>query len=263
MPVLVDTKDPGEFIETVVRVAPTFGAIHLEDISAPECFEIEARLKELLPQPVMHDDVHGTAVVTLAAVLVACRQVGCALGDAVVGQLGLGAAGLGIASLMVEAGAKRVIAADPSEASHARARDRGIEVGDMEAVMREASIVVATTGRPGLITPEMVQPGQVILALTNPDPEITPSDALAAGAAFAADGSLVNNVLGYPGIFRGALDAGAREINLAMKLAAADAIAGLTDASELVPDALDRRVHDQVAVAVRDAAVQSGVATSP
>jgi malate dehydrogenase (oxaloacetate-decarboxylating) len=260
MPILVDTRDPDEFVQTVIRVAPTFGGIHLEDISAPDCFEIESRLIAELDQPVMHDDVHGTAVVTLAAVLVACRQVACGLSDAVVGQLGLGAAGLGIASLMVDAGAQRVVACDPSEEAHQRARERGIEIADMQGVMEQASIVVATTGRPGLITPEMIRPGQVILALTNPDPEIVPSAALAAGAAFAADGSLVNNVLGYPGIFRGALDAGAKEINLAMKLAAADAIASLTAESELVPDALDRRVHDKVTRAVHDAAVESGVA---
>jgi malate dehydrogenase (oxaloacetate-decarboxylating) len=118
-------------------------------------------------------------------------------------------------------------------------------------------VVVATTGRPGLITPGMVRPGQVILALTNPVPEIYPDDALAAGAAYAADGSAVNNVLGYPGIFRGALLAGARRITTRMKLAAAWALAGLTIESELVPDPLDRRVHDAVAEAVRATAAQS------
>jgi malate dehydrogenase (oxaloacetate-decarboxylating) len=192
--------------------------------------------------------------------LVACRQVGIEPREAVVGQLGLGAAGFGIASLMVDAGARRVLAYDPGEASHERARAYGIEISDMETVMREADVVVATTGRPGLIEPAMVRTGQVILALTNPDAEIAPSAALAAGAAFAADGSLVNNVLGYPGIFRGALDVGAREINLQMKLAAADAIAGLTAKSELVPDVLDPAVHERVAEAVRSAAVSSGAA---
>jgi malate dehydrogenase (oxaloacetate-decarboxylating) len=120
-------------------------------------------------------------------------------------------------------------------------------------------VVVATTGRPGLITPDLVRPGQVILALTNPAPEIEPDLALEAGAAFAADGTSVNNVLGYPGIFRGALLAGAREINIDMKRAAAWALAGLTVESELVPDVLDRNVHETVAQAVRRAAVDSGV----
>src|ERR671916_704161 len=114
MPILIDTDDVDEFVETVVRIAPTFGGIHLEDISTPECFEIEARLKEALPQPVMHDDVHGTAVATLAAVLVACRHAGLTLEEQVVGQIGLGAAGYGIAALMVDAGAKRVLGSDPN-----------------------------------------------------------------------------------------------------------------------------------------------------
>jgi malate dehydrogenase (oxaloacetate-decarboxylating) len=260
MPILVDTKDVDEFIETVVRIAPTFGGIHLEDISAPECFEIEARLKEALDIPVMHDDVHGTAVVTLAATLVACRHAGLTLEEEVVGQIGLGAAGFGIAALLVDAGARSVLGSDPNPLSHERAEKKGIEITDMQTVMREADVVVATTGRADLIDPGMVREGQVILALTNPYPEIDPDMAVEAGAAFAADGTSVNNVLGYPGIFRGALLAGAEEINLPMKLAAAEKIASLTAESELVPEALDPDVHEQVANAVRDAAVQSGIA---
>jgi malate dehydrogenase (oxaloacetate-decarboxylating) len=259
MPILIDTKDVDEFVETVVRIAPTFGGIHLEDISAPECFEIERRLIEELPQPVMHDDVHGTAVVTLGAALVACRNAGLTLQEEVVGQIGLGAAGFGIAALMVDAGAKKVLASDPNPASHERARAKGIEITDMETLLRESDVVVATTGVPGLIKPEMVREGQVIMALTNPYPEIEPEDALAAGAAFAADGKSVNNVLGYPGIFRGALLSGATQINPEMKLAAASVIAGLAPERELVPDALDPNVHEQVADAVRDAAIKSGV----
>ncbi len=260
MPILIDTKDPDEFVETVVRIAPTFGGIHLEDISAPECFEIEARLKELLAQPVMHDDVHGTAVVTLAAALVACRNAGLDLNEEVVGQIGLGAAGFGIASLMVDAGAQHVISSDPNASSHPRAREKGIEITSLEDLMREAKVVVASTGVPGLIKPELVREGQVVLALSNPYPEIEPEDARAAGAAFAADGTSVNNVLGYPGIFRGALLAGARTINHQMKIAAAETIADLTAESDLVPDALDPEVHGRVSDAVREAAVASGVA---
>jgi malate dehydrogenase (oxaloacetate-decarboxylating) len=260
MPILIDATDVDTFVGTVLRIAPTFGGIHLEDISAPECFEIERRLKEELPQPVMHDDVHGTAVVSLAAAIVACRYAGVELRSATVGQLGLGAAGYGIAALMVDAGARRVIAFDPLEASHARAREHGVEIGSMEQVMAEADVVVATTGRAGLILPEMIRSGQVILALTNPDPEIEPEAAEAAGAAFAADGRSVNNVLGYPGIFRGALEAGAAGINVEMKLAAADAIAELATEGELVPNALDKRVHEAVAEAVKGAAVRTGIA---
>ena len=260
MPILIDTKDVDEFVETVVRIAPTFGGIHLEDISAPECFEIERRLIEALPKPVMHDDVHGTAVVTLAAALVACRHAGISLEREVVGQIGLGAAGYGIAALMADAGAKRVVASDPNPLSHDRARQKGIEIADLETVMKEADLVVATTGVPGLIDPSLVREGQVILALTNPYSEIEPEAAIQAGAAFAADGTSVNNVLGYPGIFRGALLSGAEEITLQMKLAAAEALADLTQESELVPDALDPKVHERVSTAVRDAAVQSGAA---
>src|SRR5215208_664605 len=260
MPILIDAKDVDAFVETVVRIAPTFGGIHLEDISAPECFEIETRLIEALDKPVMHDDVHGTAVVTLAAVLVACRHAGLTLEEEVVGQVGLGAAGFGIAALLVDAGARRVLGSDPNPLSHERAQRKGIEVADLETVMREADVVVATTGRSGLIDPAIVREGQVILALTNPYPEIDPDEAVEAGAAFAADGTSVNNVLGYPGIFRGALLSGAREINLPMKLAAAEKIASLATGSELVPDALDSHVHEQVADAVRDAAIESGTA---
>jgi malate dehydrogenase (oxaloacetate-decarboxylating) len=260
MPILINATDVDAFVDTVLQIAPTFGGIHLEDISAPECFEIERRLIEALPQPVMHDDVHGTAVVGLAAATVACRYAGIELQSATVGQLGLGAAGFGIASLMVDAGVRRVLAFDPLEASHARAREHGVEISTMERVMAEADVVVATTGRPGLIQPEMIRPGQVILALTNPDPEIDPEAAEAAGAAFGADGRSVNNVLGYPGIFRGALQAGAAGINVAMKLAAAEAIANLAKDGELVPDALDKRVHDEVAAAVKAAAEVSGIA---
>jgi len=262
MPILIDVPadDVEGFIETVVRIAPTFGGIHLEDIAAPACFEIERRLIERLPQPVMHDDVHGTAVVSVAAAIVACRHAGIELRAATVGQLGLGAAGLGIATLMVQGGAKRVIAFDPNEASHGRAVEAGIELASMDDVMGLADVVVATTGRPGLIKPAMIRPGQVILALSNPDPEIAPEEAERAGAAFAGDGRSVNNVLGYPGIFRGALLAGARVINVEMKLAAARAIAELTTGDELVPDALNQRVHDAVAMAVRAAAASSGVA---
>lgn len=232
MPILIDSDDVATFVDTVLRIAPGFGAIHLEDIRVPDCFEIEARLIDALDIPVMHDDAHGTAVVTLAAALAACASVGIAFEDSVVGQIGLGAAGLGIAGLMLDGGARRVLACDPNEAAHPRARQRGIDIGSFDEVMAEARIVVACTGRPGLIPPEKVRPGQVIFALSNPDPEIQPAAALAAGAAFAADGTSVNNVLGFPGIFRGALLAGARRISTDMKLAAAHAITRLTESAD-------------------------------
>jgi malate dehydrogenase (oxaloacetate-decarboxylating) len=259
-PILIDTKDTDEFVDTVVRIAPSFGGIHLEDIAAPACFEIERRLIEQLDKPVMHDDVHGTAVVSLAAVINAVRQAGLDFDNVSVGQIGLGAAGFGIASLIHQAGVERVIATDPNPSACQQAADNGIEIGTLEDVMREADVVVATSGRADLLDPSLVRKGQVILALTNPKPEIDPEVALAAGAAFAADGTSVNNVLGYPGIFRGALAARAAEINLAMKRAAAWKLADLTEESELVPDVLDPAVHLAVAGAVRQAAVDSGVA---
>ncbi len=260
MPILIDTTDIDEFVETVIRISPGFGAIHLEDIRVPDCFEIEERLIEALGEPVMHDDVHGTGVATLAAALAALEQVGIELSDATVGQVGLGAAGFGIASAMVDGGAKRVLAADPNEASHERARAHGIEIGSFEEVMKSCDLIVATTGIAGLIKPEMVREGSVIFALTNPTPEITPDEAIAAGAAFAADGTSVNNVLGFPGIFRGALAAGASRISTGMKLAAARAIASLTAESDLVPNALDPAVHREVARAVEQAARAEGLA---
>jgi malate dehydrogenase (oxaloacetate-decarboxylating) len=153
-----------------------------------------------------------------------------------------------------------VLGFDPDESTHDKARESGIEIVDQDELMREADVVVATSGQPDLIEPEMVRDGQVILALTNPDPEIRPDDALEAGAAFALDGTSVNNVLGYPGIFRGAMLAGADDIDLEMKLAAARAIADLAEESELVPDPLDPDVHGRVAEAVCRAAQESGAA---
>jgi malate dehydrogenase (oxaloacetate-decarboxylating) len=259
MPILVDADDVEGFVETVKRIAPTFGGIHLEDIRAPDCFEIEQRLADELDQPVMHDDVHGTAVVTLAAAMVAARQAGIDMPDATIGQIGLGAAGWGIASLMVEGGAGRVLGADPDERTHEKARDSGIEIVEVDELMREADVVVATTGRPGFLEPDMIREGQIIFALTNPDPEIDPRAAREAGAALAFDGASVNNVLGYPGIFKGALRARADCVNSTMKLAAAWAIAGLSiESHQLVPDVLDPDVHEHVATAVCRAAIDSG-----
>jgi malate dehydrogenase (oxaloacetate-decarboxylating) len=259
VPIIIGRKHPDDFVRAVLDIAPSFGAIHLEDIQVPECFDIEARLIDALDVPVMHDDVHGTAVTALAAVLTACDQLRRPIGTQVVGQIGLGAAGFGIACLVGDAGAKAVLATDPDRAAQTHAAATGIEITGFEDVMARANIVIATTGVPGLIGSEMVREGQVILALSNPEPEIAPSVALRAGAAFAADGSVVNNVLGFPGIFRGALSCGARTISTRMKIAAARAISRLTRESQLVPDPLDRHVHHDVAAAVADAARQEGL----
>lgn len=258
VPILIEEKDPGRLVEIVTAIAPSFGAIQLEDIAAPACFEVEDALRARLPIPVLHDDQHGTAVVALAAVRNAGRKAGRRLSVSTVGQVGLGAAGIGIARLLLSRGTKRILGADLDEGALQRFAALGGEPAALSRVMAEADIVIATTGVRGLIRPEMVRTGQVILALSNPDPEIEPQAALAAGAAFAADGKSINNVLGFPGLFRGALDAGARRFTDEMLVAAAETIADLAEAADLVPDSLNPAVHAAVAEAVARAAVASG-----
>ncbi len=258
-PILVDSKDPDEIVQTVMAIAKTFGAIKLEDIRAPECFEIETRLDEALDIPVVHDDQHGTAVVVLAALTNIARYTHVNLRRSTVGIVGLGAAGTGIFKLLQAYGVRRVVGTDIKETMTELFAAGGGVPTTLEGVMREADIVIATTGVPGLIQPKLVRPKQVILALSNPDPEIHPDEALAAGAAFAADGKAVNNALAFPGLFRGALDARATHVNNLMKIAAAEVIAGFASGDDLVPNILDREVHAAVAKAVREAALKSGV----
>lgn len=261
IPILIQSKDPQVIIDTVKHIAPTFGAIKLEDIGAPECFAIEDALDEALDIPVLHDDQHGTAIVVLAALLNATRFSGQMLNKSVIGVIGLGAAGMGISKLLLAYGVKNVIGTDLKPAAGEMLTGLGGTFGSLEEVMRESNIVVATTGCPGLIKPKMVRKGQVILALSNPNPEIQPEEAVAAGAAFAADGKSVNNALGFPGLFRGALNVRATRINNKMKLAAARAIAGCAEEGELVPSILHPEVHRKVAEAVERAALESGVIT--
>jgi len=251
IPILLNTSDPDEVVETIKHIQQGFGGILLEDIGSPHCFEIEERLKAELSIPVMHDDQHGTAVVTLASVISACQQTNVLLSDAVVGQIGLGAAGLAISRMLMKYGVKEMRGIDRNEVAQQRLADHGGTVIDsLEELMATCDIIVATTGVAGLIKPEMVRKGQIILALSNPNAEITPEDALAAGAAFAADGRLVNNILGFPGIFRGALNAHAKEITYPMLIAAALAIVDSTKPGDLVPHPLDPNVHLNVAAAV-------------
>ncbi|GGE05051.1 putative NAD-dependent malic enzyme 1 [Marinithermofilum abyssi] len=260
VPILLDTKDPDEIVETVKHISQTFGGVLLEDIGSPHCFEVEERLKKELKIPVMHDDQHGTAVVTLAAVISACRSAGVDLKEAEVGQIGLGAAGLAICRMFKAYGVKGVYGADLSDDAKARlAEYGGTPVDSLSELMEQCDIVIATTGCPGLIKPEMVRKGQVILALSNPKPEIRPEEALKAGAAYAADGRSVNNVLGFPGIFRGVLNARAREITHPMLVAAAEAIANSTRPGDLVPHPLDPRVHEAVTQAVERVAREESV----
>lgn len=253
-PILVDTKDPKEFVETVLRISRSFGAIHLEDIRIPECFYIEAELDRLLDKPVMHDDQHGTATVALAGIMNACRLVGMQLKSARMGQVGLGAAGSSIAKLALAYGVGEVLVTDPNAQAVQSVLVKGGKASDFATIMREADIVVLTTGKAGLLKPEMIRKGQVIFALSNPHPEITPAQARAAGAAFAADGQSVNNALAYPGIFKGALDVRARSITPEMMIAAAEAIADHAVHGEVVPSPLLPEVHAAVVRAVSERA---------
>ena len=237
----------------MARIAPTFGAIQLEDIGAPACFEIEQALVERLDRPVLHDDQHGTAVVALAALLTSTRRLGVDLGECTIGQTGLGAAGIGIARLLSHRGVGRMVGSDLREDAVAMFVGLGGEAADLETVMAESDVVIATTGVRGLIRPELVRDGQLILALTNPDPEIEPEVALEHGARYAVDGKAVNNVLGFPGLFRGALDAEASAFSMEMLDAAANRLSELAPDGRLVPSPLDREVHVQVAAAVVEA----------
>jgi malate dehydrogenase (oxaloacetate-decarboxylating) len=254
VPILIDSHDPEQIVAVVLAIEKSFGAIQLEDIAAPACFAVEAALRARLAKPVLHDDQHGTAVVALAALHNATARVGRRLEDSVIGQVGLGAAGLGIVRLLRAHGCGRVLGTDRAPAALDRLAALGGEPSTLEAIMATCDIVIATTGVPGLIRPELVRPGQVILALSNPDPEIQPTLALERGAAFAADGRGINNVLGFPGLVRGALEARATAFTDAMLMAAAHRIAALAPGTSLVPDALDPAVHAAVTEAVRAAA---------
>ena len=260
MPILLDTRDPEEIIRAVAVIAPTFAAIQLEDISAPRCFEVEQRLQSMLDIPVMHDDQHGTAVVSTAALIVASHRTGVDINRVVIGQIGLGAAGNAIAKMIMHLTGNPVLGTDLSDSAVERFERDGGRKSNLGEIMSECDIVIATTGVPDLIKPGMIRKGQGILALSNPNPEIDPDVALAHGAAFAADGKSVNNVLGFPGIFRGAVDANAPRITDEMLLAAVDVLVRMTPAGELMPNPLDKKVHLEVARAVAQTAMKQGIA---
>lgn len=285
VPLAVSTKDVDEFVSVVSKIAVSFGGINLEDISAPRCFEIERRLQERLDIPVFHDDQHGTAVIALAAYKNALRLTGRGIEDAVLVINGAGAAGSSIARYFLAAGVKNIIMCDvggalcegyteglnPAQIDLSRMTNPEKRRGSLAEVIRGADAFLGVS-RPGLLTGEMVRgmaPNPVIFAMANPTPEIFPDEALAAGAAVVATGrsdfpNQVNNCLGFPGIFRGALDVRARCINEEMKLAASEALASLVSESELskeyiIPSALDPRVVPAVAAAVAAAARRTGV----
>ncbi|WP_288333712.1 malic enzyme-like NAD(P)-binding protein [Cloacibacillus porcorum] len=285
VPLAVSTKDVDEFVNVVSKIAVSFGGINLEDISAPRCFEIERRLQERLDIPVFHDDQHGTAVIALAAYKNALRLTGRGIEDAVLVINGAGAAGSSIARYFLAAGVKNIIMCDvggaicegyteglnPAQIELSKITNPEKRRGSLAEVIRGADAFLGVS-RPGLLTGEMVRsmaPNPVVFAMANPTPEIFPDEALVAGAAVVATGrsdfpNQVNNCLGFPGIFRGALDVRARCINEEMKLAASEALASLVSESELsreyiIPSALDPRVVPAVAAAVAAAARRTGV----
>ncbi|MEA5150978.1 MAG: NADP-dependent malic enzyme [Oscillospiraceae bacterium] len=285
IPLCIRSKRVEDIVNTVALLAGSFGGVNLEDISAPRCFEIEEQLKARCDIPVFHDDQHGTAVIVYAALTNALRLVGKSLGGIKVVTSGAGAAGTAIVKLLVNAGVRNIIMTDRSGAicsgreglnsakqAIAAVTNPNGERGALSDVIRGADVFIGVSA-PGLLTREMVErmnSGAVIFACANPVPEILPDEAKAAGAAVVSTGrsdypNQVNNVLAFPGIFRGALDARAREINEPMKLAAAKAIAALVSDGELsdeyiLPPAFDPRVRDAVAAAVSAAARETGVA---
>ena len=286
-PICLDTKDPDKLIETVQMLAPNFGGINLEDIAAPDCFYIEEKLKQLLDIPVFHDDQHGTAIVTVAGLVNALKLVDKQMSEIKVVVNGAGAAGIAIVRLLNQFGVKQMIICDsqgaiydgrksgmnPIKQTIAQETNDQKETGDLRAVIENADVFIGVS-LADLVDQDMIRSmnrDSIIFAMANPNPEIMPEDAIAAGARIIGTGrsdypNQVNNVLAFPGIFKGALSVLAREINEPMKVAAVHAIAGLIDETELtdtyiIPDPFDPRVAKAVSEAVAQAAQKTGVAS--
>ena len=249
--ILADAYDAEAIVTTVQRLAPSFGAVQLEDIAAPTCFEVEEALRARLDIPVLHDDQEGTAVVVLAALTTVTRRLGRPLETLRIGHLGLGAAGYGIARLVHIAGARTLFGADIDPRVCTRFAALGGTILTLEELLERCDVVIATTGKKDLIPAERIRRGQIVFALSNPEPEITPHAALVHGAAVATDGRSMNNLLAFPGLFRGILDLRARRFEDAHLLAAAQALVALTPEKDITPDPLDPKVHEAVAEAVR------------
>ncbi|MBC5627887.1 NAD-dependent malic enzyme [Clostridium sp. NSJ-6] len=284
-PIVLNTKDTDEIVETVSRIAGSLGGINLEDISAPRCFEIERRLKEKLDIPVFHDDQHGTAIVVLAGIMNALKIIKKEPSDLKVVMSGAGAAGVAIAKLLLSFGVKNIVMfnkegiidrnkeyTDPSLVEISKITNPNNESGELADSIKGADVFVGVSA-PNLLSTEMVSTmnrDAIIFAMANPVPEIFPEDAKKGGARIIGTGrsdfpNQVNNVLAFPGIFRGALDVRASDINEEMKLAAAHAIADQVSDEELnedyiIPKALNKNVAEAVAEAVKQAAINSGVA---
>lgn len=285
IPLCVRSKDVDEIVKTVSLIAGSFGGVNLEDISAPRCFEIERRLKEICDIPIFHDDQHGTAVVCLAAMLNALKVTGKKIDEIRVVTSGAGAAGIAIIKLLIKMGLKDVVMCDRKGAIYegreglnsekeemAKITNKLMRKGSLADVLAGADVFIGVSA-PGTVTPEMVKSmakDPILFPMANPTPEIMPDEAKAAGAAVVGTGrsdfpNQINNVLAFPGIFRGALDVRASQINDEMKIAAAYAIADFVKPEELsadyiIPSALDRNVAQAVAKAVSDAAKKTGVA---
>lgn len=285
-PLCVDSKDVDTFVNTVAMIHKSFGGINLEDISAPRCFEIEAKLKEKCDIPIFHDDQHGTAIITLAGLTNALKVVGKKKENVKIVTSGAGAAAISITNLLLSYGFENVVMTDRHGAIYkgraegmnwikeemATKTNKNMEKGSLADVIKGADIFIGVSA-PGLLTKEMVESmnkDAIIFACANPIPEIFPEDAKAAGAAVVSTGrsdfpNQINNVLAFPGVFRGAFDVRASEINEEMKLAAAEALANLVKEDELsaeyiIPAAFDPAVGPAVAKAVSEAAVRTGVA---
>ena len=284
-PLCIRSKDVDEIVNTVALLAGSFGGINLEDISAPRCFEIERKLKERCDIPVFHDDQHGTAVVTAAALLNALKFTGRKIEDIKVVMSGAGAAGSAIIKLLIELGLKNVIMCDrkgaiyegreglnEEKAKMAAITNREKQAGSLADVLKGADVFIGVSA-PGTVTEEMVKTmakDPILFPMANPVPEIMPDLAMKAGAAVVGTGrsdfpNKINNVLAFPGIFRGALDVRAKDINDPMNAAAAHAIANLIDESELradyiIPDPFDPRVKEAVSAAVAKVARETGAA---
>ena len=285
-PIVLDTKDVNEIVETIVRIAPTLGGINLEDISAPRCFEIEKKLKERLNIPVFHDDQHGTAIIVLSGLMNALKIVNKKVEDLKIIVNGAGSAGTAITKLLLSYGAKNIIVCDRDGALNRNSTysnpyftelsnitNPNNESGLLCDVIKNADVFIVVSA-PNIVSKEMVtsmNSDSILFAMANPTPEIFPDDAKNAGAKVIGTGrsdfpNQINNVLAFPGIFRGALDVRATEINEEMKIAAAHAIADSVSDEELnpnyiIPKAFNLDVQKRVAQAVKDAAIKSGVAT--
>jgi malate dehydrogenase (oxaloacetate-decarboxylating) len=288
IPLCLKTKDTDELVRTIYLLSGNFGGINLEDISAPRCFEIESRLQELCDIPIFHDDQHGTAVVVAAAMINALKLVGKRMEDVTCVINGAGSAGIAIAKHLMRFGVGALILVsssgilvegrdkmNPAQQEMAKITNRGLVSGGLAEAVRGADVFIGVSV-PGVLTGDMVRTmaeKPIVFPMANPVPEIMPDEAIAAGAAVVGTGrsdfdNQINNVLAFPGIFRGALDVRARVINEEMKMAASLAIASLVSedrlcASYVIPEAFDKRVGLAVARAVAQAAVDSGVARKP